>query len=104
MPRHSKIETAKSLASSHKQVEPAIQEVYILEPIDEGNPAEPVKLLEIVDGTLEVGIKPIAFTAAPSHGIDFPSIVVEVSPREFGEIRSGSLNLGRNWFLGSKVL
>jgi hypothetical protein len=102
--RKSKSETAKILAVAHFGVEPNLRRIFLLEPVSEQNPDEPIKLLEIVEGTIERGIEPIAFVADPAHGIDYPSMIVEISPREFRDICDGSLDLGtRGWMIGKEL-
>lgn len=99
-----KKETAKILAKAHFQVEPNLKKVFILEPIDEADPHKPIALLEVVEGTIERGIEPIAFTADPNQGIEYPSVIVEVSPREYKKICSNSLDIGcRGWTVGDEL-
>lgn len=105
--RKSKLATAEHLAKAHSQVEPNLRSVYLLEPLDERNPEEPIKLLEVVEGTLERGVEPIGFAADPARGIDYPSIIVEISPREYRDVRSGKLKLEfrqKVWTLGKELL
>ncbi|MDM8551535.1 hypothetical protein QUF72_15720 [Desulfobacterales bacterium HSG2] len=102
--RRSKRETAETLATGHFGVEPNLKRIFLLEPVIEGKPDEPIKLLEVVEGTIERGIEPIAFPADPAHGIDYPSMIVEVSPREFRDICDGKLDLGhRGWMIGKEL-
>ena len=102
--KKSKWETAESLAIGHFEVEPNLKRIFLLEPIDEQDINEPIKLLEIVEGTIERGIEPIAFAADPAHGIDYPSMIIEVSPSEFQHICDGKLNLGdRGWMVGKEL-
>lgn len=102
--RISKRETAETLATGHFGVEPNLRRIFLLEPVSEDKPDEPIKLLEVVEGTIERGIEPIAFPADPGHGIDYPSLILEVSPREFRDICDGKLNLGdRGWILGREL-
>lgn len=102
--KHTKRETAELLAANHFDVEPNLQCVHLLEPLDEGNPDQPIALLEVVEGTIERGIEPIGFAADPQRGIDYPSVVVEVSPREYQDIRSNRLDLGPSgWTVGRQL-
>jgi hypothetical protein len=103
--RKSKLETAKSLAKAHFGVEPNLKRICLLEPADNQDPDDPIKLLEVVEGTIERGIEPVAFTADPAHGIEYPSIVVEISPTEYEAIRDGKLGFGNfHWTLGEELL
>ena len=60
-----KQDTAKALAQAHFEVEPYLKRVFVLNPINGNDPNEPIALLEVVEGTIERGIEPIAFTAVP---------------------------------------
>ncbi len=102
--RRSKWETAESLAKGHFDVEPNLKRIFLLEPVSEQDTNEPIKLLEVVEGTIERGIEPIAFVADPAHGIDYPSMIIEVSPNEFQHICDGRLNFGkRGWMIGKEL-
>lgn len=92
--KKSKLKVAMSLAKAHFSVEPNLKRVCLIEPFDNEDPNDPIKLLEVVEGTIERGIEPVAFTADPVHGIDYPSIIVEVSPAEYEDIRKGKLHFG----------
>jgi hypothetical protein len=74
----SKLETAKSLANAHFEVEPNVRRIHLMQPINDQDPDDPIKLLEVVEGTIERGIEPIAFTADPAHGVEYPSIIIEM--------------------------
>ena len=102
--RRNKSETAESLAKGHFEVEPNLKRIFLLEPVDEPNPNEPIKLLEIVEGTIERGIEPIAFAADPAHGINYPSMIIEVSPTEYQNICEGKLNIRDHGWTISKEL
>ncbi len=102
--KKTKIETAEILAKAHFQVEPNLKHVFVLEPINDGAATGSIVLLEVVEGTLERGIEPIAFTADPTHGIDYPSVIVEVSPREYQKIQSDGLDIRcRGWAMGKEL-
>ena len=102
--RKSKLETAEILAKAHSEVEPNLKRVYLIEPIDDQNPDDPIKLLEVVEGTTERGIEPIAFTADPARGIEYPSIIVEISPTEYEAIvPDGKLGYD-GWTVGRELL
>ncbi len=99
-----KRQTAEELARAHYQVEPNLQHVLILEPMNEAETKEPIALLEVVEGTIERGIEPIAFAADPAHGVFYPSLIVEVSPKEYEDIRNNRLDVRhRGWTLGQEL-
>jgi hypothetical protein len=67
-----RLAAAKRLATAHSQVEPNLKRIHLIEPTNGQDPNAPIKLLEVVEGTLERGIEPIAFTPDPAHGIEYP--------------------------------
>jgi len=83
-----RLKAAKSLAEGHSRIDPDVKQVYLLESADaeEAGLDEPIKLLEVVEGTLEVGVEPIGFAADPEHGRVYRTLIVEISPREFESI------------------
>lgn len=103
--KQTKLETAKKLAKAHFRVDSDLKHVYLLEPLKENDQNEPIKLLEIVEGTLEVGVEPIAFAPDPSRGIDYSSMIVEISPKEYkSEERLKSDLQNRGWRLGQELV
>ncbi len=102
--KKSKRETADRLAKAHFEIEPNIKRIFLLEPVIEQDPNDPIRLLEVVEGTIERGIEPIAFTADLARGIEYPSVIVEISPREFKHVCDGTLDLSeRGWMVGSEL-
>jgi hypothetical protein len=102
--RKDKLATAKSLAKAHFQVDPNLKRVFLLEPINEEDPRDPIKLLEVVDGTLESGIMPVGFAADPARGIEYPFYIVELSPSEYRGVGK-TLRFGeRDWIVGQELL
>lgn len=101
--RKSKLETARFLAKLHSEVEPDLRRVFLIEPVDEENPQAPIRLLEVVEGTIERGVEPISFTADPARGIDYPAVIVEISPAEYESI-GPDRKLGHNgWTVGREL-
>jgi hypothetical protein len=89
---------ARRLADAHRALEPAISGIYRLEaPGRENDPTEPIKLLEVNPNTTVSGIVPVGLSTHPSSGIDYPSIVVEIHPSEFTQLRHGELRLPDGW-------
>ncbi len=102
--RMTRKQTAEALAKAHYSVEPNLLRVVVLEPVDETNETAPIALLEVVDGTIERGIEPVSFAADPARGVDYPSMIVEVSPREYEDIRNQTLDMRcHGWKLGQEV-
>jgi hypothetical protein len=82
--RKSRLATAKQLAESHISSDPGVQRVFLLKGDSEQAAKEPIKLLEIVEDTLEVGIEPIGFPGSNRTG-GWPVVVVDVSPNEYSK-------------------
>jgi hypothetical protein len=103
--KKSKLETAKSLAKGHFRVEPYLKHVHLIEPMDEQDPNDPIRLLEVVEGTIERGIEPIGFTADPARGIEYASVIVEISPEEYKTVRNDGFRFeNRDWTIGRELL
>lgn len=99
MPKH---DTAQRLAAAHRRVEPTIGRIVRLVAPHEDDEHEPIKLLEVNSATSPSGICPIAFTAEPPD-IPYPSVVVEVTEDEYGQILRGALPLPEGWRLGDEL-
>ena len=101
----SKLETAKSLAKGHFRVEPNLKHIHLIEPLDDQDPNDPIRLLEVVEGTFARGIEPVGFTADTTHGINYPSIIIEISPEEYETVRKDGFHFGnRDWTIGEELL
>ena len=98
-----KLATAKYLAKCHSDVEPKIQLIRLIEPLGPDEMTTPVRLLEVVEDTIERGIEPIEFSSDPDRGIHFNSAIIEVSPKEYQEICDGKIKLENNWSLGETL-
>jgi hypothetical protein len=101
----SKDEVAQKLALAHRAVDPGITDVYrILAPGREGSELEPIKLLEVNVSSTASGIIPIGMPAHPPSGIPYPSVIMEIAPAEFEEVREGRLSLPNGWLLSADPL
>lgn len=100
-----KDEEAKLLAEAHYGVEPGIARIFRITASAEAEarPNEPIKLLEVNEFTAATGVMPLHFGPAPTSGIHFPSIIVEVTPEEFSKIESLELPLPNGWRVGDLV-
>jgi hypothetical protein len=98
----SKEQAIRTRANGHYTTESELESVHRLYAEQrEEDPQELIKLLEVSPSTIGVGIEPLYFSAHPSSGIPYPIIIVEVTPDEFAQIRSGELPLPHDWRLGS---
>ena len=87
--------TAKSLAISHRQVDPQTSIIKLFPSL-----TDEIWLLEVSNAAPTTGeILPFRFTAAPSEGINYPSIIILLSPSEWDEVRSNRLSLPSGWDL-----
>jgi hypothetical protein len=100
----SRDEVAKSLADSHREMDPGITLIYhLIAPEREGDPTEPVKLLEVNQSSTASGILPVYFAPHPATGICYPSIVVELHPSEWEQLQSGQIALPNGWRLDKQL-
>ncbi len=91
-----KREIARLIAEGHRRIEPTIGPIFRIISDDEHDMNEPVKLLEVNPETLAAGIVPVVF-GAHLPTIPYPSVVVEVTEREFEDIQAGRLALPDGW-------
>jgi hypothetical protein len=95
----SRDEAAHRLAATHYEVEPGMRVIYrVMGPGEDRNGRdEPIKLLEVNEDTVPAGVQPLYFTALPASGIHYPSVIIEVTPEEFEQIKKGELPLPDGW-------
>lgn len=100
-----KDEEAQKLAEFHYQAEPGITEIYRLVGTAEVEalPDEPMKFLIVNRETIPAGVMPLGFPSVPGDRIHFPSIIVEITPAEYEEVRAGTLALPHGWTVGELV-
>ena len=103
--RDQKLEAARKLATSHVATDELVDEVFLLESDSDEDQEQPIRLLEIVEGTIKRGIEPIGFPAMQERGVPFGSVIVEVSPREFSHLRDEPFVTFRSerWTIGPKL-
>jgi hypothetical protein len=90
----------KLLAGRHYLLEPEITEIRTLCSGSAYEATEPIKLLEVNPNTIASGIMPLRFDAIPGSGINFPSVIVEITPDEYEQIKRKELSLPNGWTLG----
>lgn len=100
-----RIAEAKELARKHYEIEEGLTDVFLLTDTVSVTVQRPrsIKLLEVNQNTVASGIVPIKFLAAPSSGVNFPSVIVEVTPEEFRKIQSHELKLPDGWAVGEWI-
>lgn len=104
-PKNGKDEAARRLAAIHFEIEPGMRRIFrIFEaPNVEALDTTPIKLLEVNDASAPGGILPLQFGPAPERGIDYPVVIVEVTPDEFDRIKNRKLKLPRSWRIGAEI-
>jgi hypothetical protein len=73
------VEESAALARAHYEVEPGLRAIYRLESADPND--HRIKLLEVNEQTVPMGIMPVSFPAHPASGRHYPSVVIEVTHR-----------------------
>jgi hypothetical protein len=91
MMKEQKLQAAKRIAKAHARVDSDVKAIFLLEGKDEDKTTEPIKLLEVVEGTMESGVEPISFAPNPGRGVPFTSLIIEVSPREYESMKEEKL-------------
>jgi hypothetical protein len=98
-------EEAVELARKHYQIETGMTQIFRLTGSAdvEFRPNEPIKLLEVNENTVPAGIMPIQFGPSPASGLNYPTIIVEVTPDEFQKIQNQHLELPHGWKIGDPI-
>jgi hypothetical protein len=87
-------DVAKDLADSHRKADSATITIKFFPKAKDGE----VCLLEISTTAPSTGeIMPFRFESDLSRGVDYPSIVILVSPSEWDKIQAGKLTLPNGW-------
>lgn len=100
-----KDEEAVALAQTHYQIETGMTQIFRLTGSSdvEFRPNEPIKLLEVNENTVPAGIMPIQFGPSPASGLNYSTIIVEVTPDEFQKIQNQQLELPHGWKIGDPI-
>jgi hypothetical protein len=89
---------AQVLVDWHFRIEAELVKVFRIIADDEGEPNEPIKLLEVNAATLASGsVMPFAF--AKTNSIPYRTVIAEVTPDEFELIQHEKLSLPEGWSL-----
>ncbi|MCX7407565.1 MAG: hypothetical protein NTZ32_05715 [Planctomycetales bacterium] len=99
-----KDDEARKLAEAHYGIEEGITGIFRLVGTGdaEANSSEPIKLLEVNQHTIASGVMPLQFAPQPAYGFHFSSVIVEVTPEEFGLIQRHQLALPHDWEVGAE--
>jgi hypothetical protein len=88
------MDAARQLAASHAEEE-SVQEIYLGNSDRDDN--QVIRLLEICNDTVEVGIQPVYFMQA--RDFPFATCIIEVTQKEFNDIPE-QLELPEEWTKG----
>ena len=91
---------AKTLAKAHRDRDASTSTIKFFPDPD----GDHVRLLEVSDTAPTTGeVLPFRFTSSPDHGIDFESVIILLSPAEWGQVQAGDLALPSGWDLKQAV-
>lgn len=94
-------QSAQRLAEAHYRAEPGMS---VIHHSTGGDPTgRTIHLLEVNAETCPSGIILIDFPPDPAGGIPFASLIIEVTPDEFEDIRAGKLPLPDGWAIGDPI-
>ncbi|MEX0711509.1 MAG: hypothetical protein WD278_04125 [Pirellulales bacterium] len=102
----SKEREALELAKKHYAVEEGVTDIFVIKDsvtVEVVNGEETIKLLEVNANTVPSGIVPIQFAPAPAFGINYPSVILEVTPEEYERIKTKELVLPNGWEVGELI-
>lgn len=89
---------AKKLANAHRGTDPATTIIKFFPAAQAGQ----ICLLEVSAAAPTTGeVMPFTFSADPSHGVNYPSTVILLSPDEWLKVRNGHLPLPPAWNLAT---
>lgn len=98
---------ARELARKHYEIEEGVTQIIRINDCSNGDAAQRkdnrIILLEVNENTIAAGIMPIPFGPSEVAGTHYPSIIVEVTPEEFEQIRTQELKLPPGWELGEPI-
>lgn len=96
---------ARTLADAHFTVDSGTMRIFRVlgSKKREALAEEPIKLLEVNRDTFPAGIMPICFGPHTPSGISYPSVIIEITPQEFNDLKQSKLKLPRGWNLGPEL-
>ena len=91
-------DVARELAAAHRAADPATTEIKLfLSP-----QGDEIRLLEISSSAPTSGeVRPFRFGPDHAQQIDYPSVVILLSPPEWHDVQSGRLALPSGWSTAS---
>lgn len=92
----------KQLAQDHYRYEDGIENILSIKGKDGDKPDDPIRLLQVNLNTTVSGVVVLRFPPTPASG-NFPTIIVEVTPGEYQDIKEQKLKLPADWVIGEEI-
>ena len=87
---------ARELAEAHREADKKTTTIKLFP----SSQQEEIHLLEVSAAAPTTGeVLPFGFAADPAHGVDYPSVVILLSPEEWQQVEHGDLSLPSGWNL-----
>jgi hypothetical protein len=108
--RLDRAKNARALAELHADEDDGLVAAYLLDAGAEARTLTPddpfVRLLEVTESTVPVGISPLAFGAwvDPTDGTFWPALsLIQITPEEWNALKAGELQLPNGITVGAQV-
>jgi hypothetical protein len=89
-------EVARELAAAHRKSDPKTKTIKFFPSLQ----GDEFRLLEVSDAAPTTGeVLPFRFPSDQANGIDYPSVVILLSPKEWLDIQAKKLPLPNGWDL-----
>lgn len=95
-------EAMQQLARDRYLYEDGIETIHSIKSKDGDKPEDPIRLLQVNTNTTASGIVALRFPPTPASG-NFPTIIVEVTPGEYRDIKEEKLKLPVDWVVGEEI-
>jgi hypothetical protein len=87
---------ARKLASAHRKADKKTDTIKLLPTAQQ----DVIRLLEVSRAAPTTGeVLPFRFAADAANGVDYPSVVILLSPEEWQRVEDGDLSLPAGWNL-----
>ena len=91
---------ARKLAAAHRRADKKTTTIKLFPSPQQ----DVIRLLEVSNGAPTTGeVLSFPFPADAAHGVDYPSVVILLSPEEWRQIEHGDLSLPSGWNLAEAV-
>ena len=87
---------AQELAVAHREADTNTTTIMLFP----SSQNDEIHLLEVSTTAPTTGeVLPFGFAADPAHGVEYPSVVILLSPEEWQQVEHGALSLPTGWNL-----